>query len=223
MPTRLLTPGYTRAVLTIEWRNQSPARQVRELRDRLGSPGWVVVRFGGCAAGSPVPWRVLEEWRRSRAVTVADIAGELASPEQDVALCSDIVVVREEAALWVGHPSAACPGPGVLWAAGRAGRRALRRVLLDGGAVPASEAVDLGLAHAIVAAGSELPLPREASLSAAMAARDLLRARAPGGAGLDLELATFRMLFAAGVPREGAAAFLEKRPPEWTSRGNEDK
>jgi enoyl-CoA hydratase/carnithine racemase len=42
-----------------------------------------------------------------------------------------------------------------------------------------------------------------------------MRASARGSAGLALELATFRLLFAAGDPEEGARAFLEKRDPRF--------
>ena len=53
------------------------------------------------------------------------------------------------------------------------------------------------------------------SVASLTAARDLLRASARGSAGLALELATFRLLFAAGDPEEGARAFLEKRDPKF--------
>ena len=42
-----------------------------------------------------------------------------------------------------------------------------------------------------------------------------MRAAAHGSAGLALELASFRLLFAAGDPEEGARAFLDKREPEF--------
>jgi enoyl-CoA hydratase/carnithine racemase len=53
------------------------------------------------------------------------------------------------------------------------------------------------------------------SVASLTAARDLMRASARGSAGLALELASFRLLFAAGDPEEGARAFLEKRDPEF--------
>ena len=56
----------------------------------------------------------------------------------------------------------------------------------------------------------------QASAELQMAARDLMRCRAGGTAGRALELATFRLLFAAGDPVEGARAFLEKRPPRFS-------
>jgi 1,4-dihydroxy-2-naphthoyl-CoA synthase len=42
-----------------------------------------------------------------------------------------------------------------------------------------------------------------------------MRAAAHGSAGLALELASFRLLFAVGDPKEGARAFLEKRQPDF--------
>jgi enoyl-CoA hydratase/carnithine racemase len=84
--------------------------------------------------------------------------------------------------------------------------------------MPAGEAVRLGLAHQLVAADADLPLPDPASTAALTAARDLMRSRADGSAGRALELATFRLLFAAGDPEEGARAFLERRAPRFGGR-----
>ena len=48
-----------------------------------------------------------------------------------------------------------------------------------------------------------------------------MRSRADGGAGRALELATFRLLFAAGDPEEGARAFLERRSPRFGGEGGD--
>jgi enoyl-CoA hydratase/carnithine racemase len=78
-----------------------------------------------------------------------------------------------------------------------------------------TEAVVLGLATAEVAEDCPLPIPDDASVASLTAARDLMRASARGSSGLALELASFRLLFAAGDPEEGARAFLEKRDPKF--------
>jgi enoyl-CoA hydratase/carnithine racemase len=176
--------------------------------------GYLVVGFPEGGDGEPLPWSAVEPWTRSRAVTVAEVSGELASPALDVALCSDLVYVRPQARLKLAAPVAP-PSDGVIWALGRAGRAALARGLLNEEDLPAADAVALGVATAIVEAEEPLPLPDVASEGSFTVARDLMRAAAHGSAGLALELASFRLLFAAGDPEEGARAFLEKRDPKF--------
>lgn len=176
--------------------------------------GYLVVEFPAGGSGRAVRWSDLEPWTRSRAVTVAVVAGTLASPALDAALCSDLVYLRPGALLRLST-SAAPPSDGVIWALGRAGRAALARGLLETADVSAEEAVRLGVATAVVASEDPLPLPEHVSEASLTAARDLLRCSARGAPGLALELASFRLLFAAGDPAEGARAFLEKRTPEF--------
>jgi enoyl-CoA hydratase/carnithine racemase len=201
----------------VEWTLDRPAAdQLRELAVAARSPGILVVGFQDAPAGGVVSWADLEPWTRSRAVTVADIAGGIGGATLEAALCCDLVFVRDGASLvlpGVERP----PAAGLLWALARAGSGALARGLLDGGSVPAREAVRLGLAHEAVAADAALPLPDPASTAALTSARDLMRSRAAGSAGRALELATFRLLFAAGDPEEGARAFLERRAPRFKS------
>jgi enoyl-CoA hydratase/carnithine racemase len=103
----------------------------------------------------------------------------------------------------------------VIWALGRAGRRALARGLLSTAEIPAGEAVEIGIAHQVLVDRMELPLPPGVSLAAVTSARDLMRSAPSRSAGLALELAAFRLLFAAGDPKEGATAFLDKRDPSF--------
>jgi len=105
------------------------------------------------------------------------------------------------------------PSAGVLWALGRAGRTALARGLLDQTPIAGGEAVRLGLAQRILEPGTSPPVSAAASVAALTTARDLMRAAA--GARSDLELASFRLLFAAGDPAEGARAFFEHRIPDF--------
>ena len=176
--------------------------------------GYLIVEFAGGGSGQPVQWSDLEPWTKSRAVTVAVVTGSLASPALDVALCSDLVYLRPGTVLRLST-SAAPPSGGVVWALGRAGRAALARGLLETADLRADEALRLDVAAAVVAADELLPLPEHLSEASATAARDLLRASARGSSGLALELASFRLLFAAGDPAEGARAFLEKREPKF--------
>ena len=197
------------------WNPDLDARnQFIQLSDRVLTAGVLIVQFQESEAGEPLPWIVLEPWTRSRAVTVADVRGGLAPPALDVALCCDLVYLRHGAQLLLPGPDEA-PTSGVVWAVARAGHAALTRGVLEGGTVSCEEAVRLGLAQAVVADGQPLPLPDTCSLAALTTARDLMRSRATRGPGLALELASFRLLFAAGEPEEGANAFLERRGPRF--------
>ena len=201
--------------MRIDWNHGKGIRdQLEHLCAAASEPGLVVVAFGPGGDGEQLPWDALEPWSRSRAVTVAEIAGKIASPALDVALCADLVYLRPDASLRLST-SSETPAPGIVWALGRAGRRALFRGLMETGDLAAAEAEELGLANRVVPHDDPLPLPDEASLPTLTAARDLMRAGASGANGLALELASFRLLFAAGDPNEGARAFLEKRKPKF--------
>lgn len=176
--------------------------------------GYSTVVFPEGGDGEPLSWSAVEPWTRSRAVTVADITGVLASPALDVALCSDLVYLRPQAELRLASGGGP-PSDGVIWALGRAGRKALARGLLEVDDLSAADAVTLGVATAVVPVDEPLPVPISMSVASLTAARDLMRAGARGSAGLALELASFRLLFAAGDPGEGARAFLEKRDPKF--------
>lgn len=200
---------------TLRWQPElDPRTQLESLVGAASEPGLLVVVFPRCPRGPELPWRDLETWVRGRAVTVADVEGDLVAPGVAVALCCDLVFLRRCARVHLGEPSEP-PSPGVLWALGRAGGEALARGVLEGGWLAASEAVRLGLARAELDASEPLPLPSPHSRPALTAARDLLRCRAVGSSAMALELATFRLLFATGHPKEGATAFLEGREPEF--------
>lgn len=199
----------------VEWSHrEAPHIQLTRLVAEAIDIGYLVVEYPAGGDGAGLAWSTVAPWTRSRAVTVALATGRLASPALDVALCSDLVYLRPAASL-VLSGSPAPPSDGVIWALGRAGRKALARGLLEVGEVSAGEALDLAIANAVVAGGEDLPLPANRSVAALTAARDVLRAGARGSAGLALELASFRLLFAAGDPEEGARAFLEKREPKF--------
>lgn len=199
----------------IAWNHEEDAgAQVAAMGSETRDIGYLVVAFPGGGSGDPLPWSVLEQWTRSRAVTVSDVAGELSSPALDVALCTDLIYLRPKASLRLSASSGP-PSDGVIWALGRAGRAALARGLLEVDDLSAASAVALGVATGVVPADEPLPLPESMSVASLTAARDLMRASARGSAGLALELASFRLLFAAGDPEEGARAFLEKRDPKF--------
>ena len=188
--------------------------QIDELVSASATKGLLLVEFGPGGSGKGLPWQLLEPWTRSRAVTIAVAGGVVSSPTLDVALCSDLLYLRSGSRLRLsaGHGP---PSPGIIWALGRAGRKALARGLLSTDDIGDGEAVDLGLAQAVLEDGMVPPAPSTASVTAATTARDLMRAAASGTAGLTLELAAFRLLFASGDPKEGAAAFIQKRSPSF--------
>jgi enoyl-CoA hydratase/carnithine racemase len=202
-------------VRKLVWDHEVEARaQLTALIAGAHEIGYLVVDFPEGGDGVPFDWSVLEPWTRSRAVTVADISGVLESPALDVALCCDLVYLRPRAVLRFfrgGGP----PSDGVIWALGRAGRAALARGLLEETELSSAEAIRLDVATGVVSENDSLPIPKLMSVASLTAARDLVRAAPRGSAGLALELASFRLLFAAGDPEEGARAFLEKRDPEF--------
>ncbi len=208
--------GYTVPVRVERWSfREDPAEILERLAESACRPGVFVVRFEESrSAGVAIGPRELEAWTASRAVTVADIATPLAGPALGFALCADLVYLRAGAHLELPPPRE-LPSPALIFAAGRAGPRAPRRVLLGGGEIPPEEAMALGLVHGVSDPGDPLPLPLGASLAALTAARDLLRSKAAGGGALALESAVFRLLFAVGDPEEGATAFLERRKPDF--------
>lgn len=200
----------------LQWSASGGPGRLAELVAEAAGPGVVCVAFDGSGDGGPVPWAVLEPWTACRAVTVADVRSPLGSPGLEVALTCDLVIAREGVRLELPAGERAVPS-GVVWAAGRAGRAALARVLLTDAPVEAPEALALGLVHRVVPPGADLPVDDGLSSAAATAARDLMRAHRRGAPGA-LELATFRLLFAIGDPAEGARAFLERRAPEFGGR-----
>jgi len=207
--------GTLGAVRTLRWRpDVDPRAQLEALVRATSEPGVLVVGFGSCPPGPGLRWNDVEAWVRSRAVTVAEVEGDLAEPAAAVALCADLVFLRSGARVDLGSPRQP-PSPGVLWALGRAGGGALTRGVLEGGWIAAADVVRLGLAQAELDRSEPLPLPSPHSRPALTAARDLLRCRAVGAPAMALELATFRLLFATGHPEEGAKAFLEGREPEF--------
>jgi enoyl-CoA hydratase/carnithine racemase len=208
---------------TVDWKgDDGPAAQLVELVAAAREPGLMVVAFKRPAAGAPCPWPELQRWIRTRAVTVAEIATRLAGGALEVALTSDLVVLRPGALLELPATSQPLPA-GMIWAAGRAGRRALARCLLDDGELGPAEALELGLAQQLIGEDEAMPLAGGCSLAALTAARDLMAARAGASAALCLERATFQMLFACGDPGEGARAFLERRQPAFGDATDEDR
>jgi enoyl-CoA hydratase/carnithine racemase len=190
------------------------AGQLAGWNDLAAASGVVCVIFDGPARDEVVEWPLIERWTRSRAVTAAEIRTSLGGAPLAVALCSDLVYLHPGVEL-LGGPGELLPG--LVWALGRAGRASLARGLLDPSPISADEAVRLGLAQSVIGEGHPMPIDGEASVTALTVARDLARSSIDARA--VLELASFRLLFAAGDPEEGARAFLERRDPVFRKPG----
>ncbi len=204
---------------TVSWDGSAgPEGVLAELLARTTQPGVVVLRIEGGGAGPPLPGAAVRRLRESRAVTVADLSGAVGGGALELAAACDLLYARRGAVLDTGG-AGEVPPPAVVEAFRSAGLPALRRLLLEPGPVTAAEAVELGVAAALLAADEPLPLPAGASLAALTAARDLMRASATGPPALALESAAFRLLFAGGQPQEGGRAFLEGRDPDFDAGG----
>lgn len=194
---------------TVEWDLAAPLTdQLKLWCDHGVMPGVLHVVFEGNESEEALDWKHLAPWTRTRAVTVAELRSSLRGAPLAVALCSDLVYLRPAVELQMDE---ARPSPGLVWALGRAGRSALSRGLLDTTPIGGSEAVRLGLAQRVLGGEEPVPVPGGASEVARTTARDLMRAAVDARSAI--ELASFRLLFASGDPKEGADAFLERREP----------
>ncbi len=108
-----------------------------------------------------------------------------------------------------------------------AGRAAALELCLLGSPVTATRAFELGIVNRVVAAAEleaeTLKIAEQLARSAPLALRGVLDAVLAGGEcpleqGLEFETAQFGLLFATEDMREGTAAFLERRKPQFANR-----
>lgn len=146
-----------------------------------------------------------------REMAVAFAIGDLRSHAAAVALHCDWLAIDAGATLHIDTPAA--------WSGAmiRIGARAYRLHLLGRAKLDAADAVGEELADVLVPAGAD-PVEWFAGWIGGRSPRALDAAAAliRGRGGDVTERFEFARLFAAGEPREGLAAFLEKRRPEWT-------
>ena len=164
--------------------------------------------------------------RRCPLPTVAAVAGFALGGGTELALACDLVVAAEDATF--GLPEVRLglvpAGGGTQLLVRRVGRSAARDLVLTGRRVGAAEALELGLADRVVPGGEVL--------AAAAALADELAGNAPTavrmakwalevGADLPLEAAmevedqAWRRAVLSNDRREGIAAWVEKRDPDW--------
>ena len=194
-----------------------------DLKQRAGfdDQGWFVQREAFRRGFAAV--------RRCPLPTVAAVSGFALGGGTELAISCDLVVAAEDATF--GLPEVRLglvpAGGGTQLLVRRVGRSAARDLVLTGRRIGAAEALELGLADRVVPAGEV------AATAAALAAE--LAANAPTavrmakwalevGADLPLEVAlevedqAWRRAVLSDDRREGIAAWIEKRDPEWPGR-----
>jgi len=179
-------------------------------------------------AQRPLMRAAFEAVRSIGVPTIAGVSGHALGGGLELALSCDLIVVDETADL-------ALPETGVGLVPGGGGTQLLVRrtgpgvaadLILTARHVAGAEAVRLGLADRLVPRGeartSALELARTIAANSPTAVRAARRALR-GGADLDLEAAleledaAWREAATSPDRAEGIAAFVEKRPPRWSS------
>jgi enoyl-CoA hydratase len=209
-------PGVRVAVLTGAGRAFTAGMDVRVLRD-LDAAGATALITG--------LHDTIETVHRAPFPVIAAVNGPCLGGGFEVALACDLRIAAAEATF--GLPEVRVGVPSVIQAAllpplvgpGRAAE-----LLLTGAAIGAEQALAWGLVNRVVARGD-----LEAAVEAVVAA---ITACAPAAVRLQKQLivrwretdlpaairagiAAFAASYATGEPREGATAFLEKRPPRF--------
>lgn len=161
-----------------------------------------------------------------RGASIAAISGYAMGGGLECALACDLRVVEEHAVMALPEASVGllpCAG-GTQWLAWTVGESWAKRMVLLGERIDAATALRVGLADEVVGRGQALEralamaeaVARQ-SPSAVRACKQLIqaaRAGAPAQA-LAAEREAFVGLFDTEDQREGVAAFLEKRAPQW--------
>ncbi|MCH8989931.1 MAG: enoyl-CoA hydratase/isomerase family protein [Chloroflexi bacterium] len=159
---------------------------------------------------------------------IAAIRGPCLGGALELVLACDIRIATEDAVL--GLPEVRVGIPSVIEASllpPTVGLGRARRLLLTGEAVDASEALAMGLVDRVVPAGLLMDVAHETANRFLGMSRDVLASQKEIVAKwLELgeeesaafTIKEFARMFTTPVPREGMAAFLEKRAPEFGGR-----
>ena len=170
-----------------------------------------------------------ERIKRIRKPLIAAVRGFALGGGCELAMTCDMIVAGEDAQF--GQPEiklGIIPGAGGTQRLTRAiGKARAMELILTGRPMTAREAERYGLLTTVVAAEEtfEAALDLAARIAAqpplaVMAAKEAIeRAEELSlSAGLEFERRNFFMLFASEDQKEGMAAFVEKRPPQWRGR-----
>jgi len=191
--------------------------------------------IGEMATASPVDMlrgNRIAQWDRVRRISkpvIAAVAGWCLGGGCELAMALDLIVAAESARF--GQPEinlGVIPGAGGTQRLPRAiGKSAAMEMVLTGEPIDAREAHRLGLVARVVP--NELLVEDALALAAKIATRSPLAARLAKEAvnaayemsltdGLAHERRLFYLLFASEDQKEGMAAFLEKREPDFKGR-----
>jgi enoyl-CoA hydratase len=177
-------------------------------------------------ANSFARWETL---RRIRKPIIAAVRGYALGGGCELAMACDLIVASDDAVF--GQPEiriGVIPGAGGTQRLTRAlGKAKAMELILTGRQMPAREAEAHGLVNRVV--GREQMLPQALALAGEIAALPPLAVMAAKEsvnrayelsleAGLEFERRTFIGLFATADQKEGMAAFVEKRKPDWKGR-----
>jgi enoyl-CoA hydratase len=171
-------------------------------------------------------------WERiaaTRTPVVAAVRGFALGGGCELAMSCDLIVAGDDAQF--GQPEinlGVMPGAGGTQRLTRAiGRARAMDLVLTGRTITAAEAGAMGLVSRVVPASRTLDVALELATTiaskppvAVLAAKEAVRLaeELPLSAGLRHERRAFFALFASDDQREGMAAFVEKRRPEWKGR-----
>jgi enoyl-CoA hydratase len=170
-----------------------------------------------------------ERIRKVRTPLIAAVSGYALGGGCELAMMCDMIVASESARF--GQPEiliGIIPGAGGTQRLTRAVGKALAmEIVLTGRQITAREAHAAGLVNRVVP--NELYLESATQLANEVAARPPLAVMMGKDAvlktydmtleaGLDAERKNFFLLFSTEDVREGMAAFLEKRPPQWKGK-----
>jgi enoyl-CoA hydratase len=170
-----------------------------------------------------------ERLRRFRKPIIAAVRGYALGGGCELAMACDLIVASDDAVF--GQPEiriGVIPGAGGTQRLTRAlGKAKAMELILTGRQMPAREAEAHGLVNRVV--GREQMLPQALALAGEIAALPPLAVMAAKEAvnrafelsleaGLEFERRNFFLLFATEDQKEGMAAFVEKRTPEWKGR-----
>jgi enoyl-CoA hydratase len=200
--------------------------------ERAFAAGADIKEMAGASAVSQVRANSFARWdriRRVRTPIIAAVRGFALGGGCELAMACDLLVAADDAVF--GQPEiriGVMPGAGGTQRLTRAlGKAKAMELILTGRQLPAREAEAHGLVSRLVPAADVVPaaLALAAEIAsmpplAVMAAKEAVSRAAEVGLddGLAFERRNFYLLFASEDQKEGMAAFLEKRPPEWKGR-----